>query len=370
MTDREKFAAEYIWIDGKSQLRSKTRILAHSVTLDEETDAPGREKLISKIIPDWTFDGSSTDQATTQNSEVLLKPRDIFRDPFRADGDVLILCDTYIQLTLNSGESKEVKSTPAKGNHRFAATQIFERNPEAKAWFGLEQEYFIMVPDGTFNPTLPLGFSHSKERPGLLRPEQGNHYCGVGAHHVFGRNLAEKHYEHCRYAGVKIAGFNAEVAPGQWEFQIGICEGIQAADHVMVARYILQRIAETHGLVISFAPKPVPHPFNGSGMHTNFSTKSMRETKGYDKILEGIEKLKAKHQEHLEIYGTNTDRLSGECETSEKDKFSWGVGNRQSSVRIPMETFSQQCGYFEDRRPASDADPYQVTAKIFETVVL
>ena len=74
--------------------------------------------------------------------------------------------------------------------------------------------------------------------------------------------------------------------------------------------------------------------------------------------------------EHLAVYGDNSKRLCGECETSTADKFTCGYGNRGCSVRIPTDTLKNECGYFEDRRPASDADPYNVTSIIFNTCCL
>ena len=181
------------------------------------------------------------------------------------------------------------------------------------------------------------------------------------------------HYNLCIMAGVKIAGINAEVAPGQWEFQIGPCEGIQAGDHLWIGRYLLERVAELSNVEVTFHPKPVKGDWNGSGCHANFSTERMRdgdEKDGLDYIMDAIKKLELKHDEHMKVYGENNEeRMSGSHETSSFDKFSYGVGNRSCSIRIPSKTQEEKEGYFEDRRPGSNCDPYLVTSILLQTVM-
>merc|ERR1712167_465200 len=140
--------------------------------------------------------------------------------------------------------------------------------------------------------------------------------------HMDGQILVTQDHKACLYAGLLISGSNAEVMPGQWEFQIGPCTGIQVGDHMTMARYLLGRIAEEHGLVVSFDPK-IFREWNGSGAHTNFPTKTMRAgTKGMKYIDDMMAKFSAKHQLHISLYGAgNEKRLTGEHETSSCDTF-------------------------------------------------
>jgi glutamine synthetase len=158
--------------------------------------------------------------------------------------------------------------------------------------------------------------------------------------------------------------------PGQLEFQVGPCKGIDIGDHLWMARYLLGRVAEDFKISVSYDPKMFKH-FAGSGGHLNFSTKSLREKGGLELLKSYMEKLSKKHTMHLELYGDNSKRLSGEFETSKKDTFTWGFGDRGASVRIPTVSIQNDYKtYIEDRRPASDIDPYVVGALMIDTLVI
>lgn len=337
-----KTIVEYIWIGGNYELRSKVRVIDGDVNN-------------IAVLDDWNYDGSSTNQAVRELSEVIIKPRALFNDPFRKNNHKLVLCDTYKP----TGES-------IKNNNREWAVSIFKQKHEEMPWFGLEQEYFLIDP----KTKKPLGFTEHESDI-----KQGQYYCSVGVENAFGRTIVNEHLEACIYAGITISGINAEVAPGQWEFQIGPCVGIKQGDHMWMARYLLNRIAEKHSVIVNYEPKPIKGEFNGSGCHANYSTKNMRKgTKnktGLEYINEAIEKLREKHSEHMAVYGEgNEERMTGEHETSSFDVFSDADVDRGCSIRRGSETIKNKKGYFEDRRPSSNCDPYLVTAKIFETTIL
>ena len=339
---------EYVWIGGNNELRSKTKV---HVMRNPET-------LTLNDIPQWNYDGSSTGQAPSDDSEVILKPVEMFKDPFRGMYDKLVLCETF-----NSA------NVPLKTNHRNGANIIFNKKLDEEPWFGLEQEYFLM----NSTKKRPLGFP-DRDGGSEFIDCQGQYYCSVGAENAFGRAIVEEHLKKCLYAGIKLSGINAEVAPGQWEFQVGPCVGIEEGDHMWMARYILQRVAESHGVIVNLEPKPVSGDWNGSGCHINFSTKNMRNgtdnKTGLEYINEAIDKLSLKHDEHMAVYGVDNDkRMTGQHETASYGVFSDGIANRGASIRRGNETIKNQKGYFEDRRPASNCDPYLATSKIFDTCV-
>ena len=231
-------------------------------------------------------------------------------------------------------------------------------------WFGIEQEYTLFEPDGV----TPYGWPKGGE-PG----PQGPYYCSAGTETAFGRPVVEAHYKCCLYAGLEISGVNGEVMPGQWEYQIGPCVGIASGDQHLVSKYLLNRVCEQFGIIVSYDPKPIPGDWNGAGCHTNVSTEEMRNPGGYAKIKVAMDRLGApgKPDEHIAAYGEgNERRLTGAHETASYKEFTWGVANRGCSIRIPRMTEKEGCGYFEDRRPSSNMDPYIVTGKIMETCVL
>jgi len=330
-----KVQAEYLWVDADGEVRSKCRTIDTSkATVDQ--------------LPDWNYDGSSTNQAPGDDSEVIIKPRAIFKDPFRQGENILVLTDTYTP----SGE-------PLPTNTRAAAAEAFAGKEDEVPWFGIEQEYTLF----NLDKVTPLGWP-----VGGFPGPQGPYYCGAGADRSYGRVVCDAHYKACLYSGIEISGTNAEVMPGQWEYQVGPVVGIEAGDQMMVSRYILQRVCEDFGVICTLDPKPIPGPWNGAGCHTNFSTEKMRKEGGYAVIESAIRKLGAKHSEHIAAYGEGNDRrLTGDCETASINDFSYGVANRGCSIRIPRSVESDGCGYLEDRRPSSNMDPYVVTSMIFKT---
>lgn len=375
-----KVFLEYLWLDGKEpqQFRGKTKVV------DYREPRWQNHQGFNNInnYPDWSFDGSSTNQAKAgegENTDCVIKPVFQCDDPFRGKPHKLVLCEVF--------DSDGV--TPHKTNKRHLLTTLLKsinlnetidhinhfndglkvvRHPslEDSPWFGWEQEYTLMSkPDFKEGDGLPLG-----HRPNSEPREQGDYYCGIGSDNVVGRKIVEEHLEKCVRVGLDVSGVNAEVLLGQWEYQIGPVTALNGSDQLWMSRYILERVAENHGVIISYHPKPLKsNKWNGSGCHVNFSDKEMRSEGGIDKILETMESLSENHEEHISVYGLyNEERSTGELETPDINKFSYGYSTRDTSVRIPVQTKKEGKGYFEDRRPASNCDPYMVSERMLRTV--
>ena len=327
------YQAEYIWIDGTKPsplVRSKTKIVAD-----------GKEPGI------WGFDGSSTNQATGDNSDCVLRPVFVCKDPLRGPDDKLVMCEVLL-----------TDMTPHPTNTRAACAAVAEKYKSFEPWFGIEQEYTFIQNDR------PLGWpEHGYPAP------QGPYYCGVGGDKMPGREIVEAHTLACIRAGLAIEGTNAEVMMAQWEFQIGILAPPTIGDQLWVARWLLFRIAEDFGVYATLEPKPMLGDWNGAGAHTNFSTKAMRAPGGWDAIIAGCEAIGTRVREHISNYGVGIEaRLTGAHETARFDKFSYGTSDRGASIRIPWSVARDRRGWLEDRRPNANMDPYVVSRLIVETV--
>lgn len=339
-----RIVSEYIWVDGSSptqKLRSKTKV--HDMDIENKTISPDD-------FPEWTFDGSSTGQATGDRSDCILKPVNVIFDPTRSPNHervhCLVLCEVF-----------NADGTPHPTNTRSKLRDVVRATYDFEPLFGIEQEY-TMFKDGR-----PLGWP-----TGGYPPQQGPFYCGVGSDEVFGRELVEDHLAACLDSRLLICGVNAEVMPGQWEFQVGTGDALTVSDHLIFARWILYRIGERHGIVVKLDPKPVAE-LNGAGAHTNFSTKPMRSPGGMQVIAEACEKLGSRHDHHISQYGHGIEqRLTGHHETCSYREFRWGVSDRGASIRIPLHVAQAGQGYLEDRRPCANVDPYVVTRLLLETV--
>ena len=328
-----KTKLEYVWIDGykpEPNLRSKVKIT---------------DKTIFNImdVPEWGFDGSSTKQAEGYSSDCYLKPIRLYSGGL---GDTIyVLCEVMD----SRGKVHETNDRAKLGKEDF------------DFWVGFEQEYFIR----SGHHKNILGFEK-----GIIDP-QGKYYCGVGGQMV-GRSLTEEHLNMCLNYGIGIEGTNAEVALGQWEYQIFAKGKITAADDLWMSRYFLYKIAEKYGYQIELHPKPIIFgDWNGSGLHTNFSNKRMRE-KGGEEYFNSIFKVfESRTKIHIENYGSDNHlRLTGKHETQSIDKFSWGVSDRGASIRVPKSVGETWKGYLEDRRPGSNANPYKVLQIISESLEL
>ena len=341
----ENWKLEYIWLDGNDtkNLRSKVR---YSKIVPQAN--------LLKVIPQWSFDGSSTNQATSENSDCLLKPVKVLPNPIesRQMPTYYILCEV-----LNADGTPHETNTRAKLRKAISESDI-----EQHMFIGIEQEYVVTDP----RTNKPLGWDkYEGEGP----PPQGQYYCGVGADTNVSRNLAEAHANICLQSSINLDGFHPEVMLSQWEYQTGIGTPLDISDQLWMSRFILQRIGERMDVSISYDPKPVEGDWNGSGAHINFSNRGMREDKdlGYINLL--CASLQESHSEAIGAYGIgNEKRLTGNHETSSIENFSWGEADRTASIRIPLSTAKNGRGHVEDRRPAANMDPYEALTYIISTV--
>ena len=308
---------EYIWSDVNNIIRSKTRMHYTKEPLKTLKDI---------TLPVWHFDGSETGQTTVNNSELYLKPQIVFKDPFRGNDAILVVCDVY-----------DTAMTPHVDNVRYYLVETLKEN-KSQPVLGFEQEFYLEKNDrllGLYNPKLSLEDVNQFDESYSYTPEVGiNNYCGVGAGRVVGRECVEQVFKRCQIAGISVTGMNSKRFLSQWEIQL-CSDALTACDQLVILRYILNRTAEMYGLTVNYSPKP-HNEWSGSGCHINYSDTSMRDKNGYDKIVEAIEKLENNHLTHIKNLGTDNElRLTGNTRVSDYNKFSWGVGDRAVSVRIP-----------------------------------
>jgi glutamine synthetase len=329
-----KSKLEYVWLDGSfptQGLRSKTMV---------RKDFDGK----LESCPMWMFDGSSTGQAEGGASDCLLKPVFIIPDPDKANAYLVM------------AEVLNADGTPHETNGRATI-----EDDDEDFWFGFEQEYFLWDPE----TDLPPGFP-----PGGYPAPQGPYYCSVGTKNAFCRNMIDEHLDICLEAGLNVEGINAEVAAGQWEYQIFAKSAKRAGDEIWLSRYLLERTGEKYGLAIEWHPKPLGDTdWNGSGMHANFSNTAMRESGKEETFTKICEEFGKNIERHMSVYGAhNEQRLTGKHETQSIHSFSYGVSDRGASIRIPISTMDDGwIGRLEDRRPSSNGDPYKIAAAIVKT---
>lgn len=343
-----KFTIEYLWLgDDKISNINNININRKIFYTKVKTFDCILDKLELKDIPEWSFDGSSTGHIKLtstdikQNTEIILKPVKLYSH-FNNKFDYIVLCQTYL-----------IDNTPHKSNTRTHILSLFNDFVENKPCYGLEQEYIFM--DSLTNTIY-----------GSTINDNTIHYCSSSIHHAKLRPIVENHYIKCLQMGINISGFNSEVTQSQWEFQIGPTIGIDASDDLTMARFVLERLCESDNLYINYHSKPIKD-YNGSGCHHNFSTihtnkytKSTFES-AYSEIFNNFSN---NHKITLKYYGVDNElRLTGINETSNMLEFSYGIGTRHTSIRIPINNYV----YFEDRRPSASCDPYLSTWALFAT---
>ncbi len=376
---RNPVLLEYIWLDGKRVekegkwkgvlepgIRSKTR--REILSDDEVKQLPSigeniNASVVSNFVRNWSFDGSSTGQATGDKSDCIMKPVRVYYDHYRTQvRDIpcyLVLCEVL------TADGK-----PHKTNTRAKVAE----DEKQEFMFAFEQEYFLF--DRNSQPILAEMYPDPTGN-GFGGPPQFSYYCGIGAANVHpkARAIADEHAIACIATGISHEGINHEVAPGQCECQIKALGAKRAADDLIMARYLLEVTAERYGIIVNLHPKAMGPNWNGSGMHANFSNKKMRE-KGSEKMLNKICEAfrpKSRIKAHILAYGSDNDqRLTGKHETASINDFSYGISDRGASIRIPIANVvnNYRNAYLEDRRPASNADPYQIVQEIMKSVKL
>ena len=282
----------------------------------------------------------------------MLKPVFVCDDPIRGEPHKLVMCEVF----LVSGE-------PHPSNTRAACREIAENYAHHDTWFGLEQEYTF------FDGIKPLGWPDN----GFPAP-QGGYYCGVGADEVFGRPVVEAHLENCLKAGLKISGINAEVMPGQWEFQVGPVAAPEVADQLWVARWLLYRTAEDFPTTVGQQRLGQARPEAGQGRlerrrlpHQLLDRRDARELRRVHRRRRGARHApRAAHRQLRRRHRGAPDRPA-------RDGLAARVHATASRTAAPRCAFRGRSridkkGYIEDRRPNANMDPYVVTRLIIETV--
>jgi glutamine synthetase len=322
-----KIIADYVWIDSGNDLRYKTKIL------------PNGDYSIANI-PEWSFDGMYTKQATNQNPILVLKPVQLYKNPFYSG--YTVLCEVHVR--------DDLGERPHPSNSRLVFLDKSVHLDYIQPQYKLTIEFYINVQD--------VQDSKETSRDSLIK-----NYAGFN---VRFRNLIDTHLEYCLQAGIDISSTFHVGGTDQWSFSVGPTFGIKAIDDLVIGKYILKRLAERLGVGISFHPCPLGKDNRGSACLISYSTMQTRFPGGYNEIQRIINKLKLEHSSFISICGEDTHkRLTGEDGTSTISNFSHGVGTTNTSIRIPYNTFRNKRGCFEDRRPSANADLYKVCLALF-----
>eukprot|EP00891_Asterochloris_glomerata_P004849 jgi/Astpho2/4849/Aster-05785 len=340
--------AEVIWVGCELELHSMTRVLPCMPSGVQE-------------LPTWSFDGSQTGQAPEHCSVVYLKPRSIHPDPFRSGQHILVLCDTFTPPQIEQ-DGAPGQAVPHSSNNRAPCEKVMEAAAGSDPQFSVEQQFTLLDPASNW----PLGWPEGRAPDPSITS-----YCGAGTGHVAGRNLMEEHMAACLQAQISISGSNAGAVPGQWSYSLGPCPGIQLGDQLWLSRYLLMRCAERQGVIASLDPMPVPGNWSGCGAAIHYSTRETRQPgKGWYAIQQHVMRLGAVHMQHMMVYGQgNIKRLLSPDAGRQHLAFTWGLEQKSASVCIPHSVLLQQQGHLEDRRPASNMDPYLVTMMLVCTTL-
>lgn len=343
-----KVIAEYIWLGGSgTDLRSLAKVLENAPASVEH-------------LPDWHIDGSCSGLALPDDHYVYLKPQTFYPDPFRGGRNILVLCGTFVYR-----EASDML-LPHATNNRLPCKRVMDLAVASQPTFSVDQEYTITNPATSWIVSCSVGSVPVQGAPS---------FCGTGGGVVSGREVSESFLMACLHAGLKISAASALACRGQWAYHLGPCDGISMADELWVSRYILLRTAEIHRLNVTFEPEPVPsNNLQSLGCPIEFSTSETRTPEtGMEAIATHVEALKENHVRHVVAYGKGSlQRLSVPHQDALRQRcreFSSGYGNKNTSIMIPHLTRMKRCGHYIDQRPASNMDPYLVTALLVSTTL-
>mmetsp|Transcript_10122 Transcript_10122/g.8919 ORF Transcript_10122/g.8919 Transcript_10122/m.8919 type:complete len:332 (-) Transcript_10122:133-1128(-) len=296
----DKLIAEYIWIDGTgASVRSKSRTLSSKISSISD-------------LPEWNFDGSSTGQAPGHDSEVILKPVNFYPDPFRGGDNILVLCSCHRY------DSKAALMKPANTNFRDNAVELFNTIEDHQPFTKILQSCTL------YKKMSILGQQQLGWPEGGFPASKGNFYNGVGTNNSHGRSIMDSYLQACLYIGVKISNLNSGEMPGEWEFEIGPCKGVETGDQLWMARYLLSRITEDFGTSLTFEPKPIKGNLKKKGCFTKFFTISMRENSEKGISFEGEESIVLSSLKVIELdfHKITREELSTEGDESDNDSIS------------------------------------------------
>ena len=323
--------ATYVWQDVRQHTRCKYKTLA-----------------LGETPPIWNCEGDGGEP------EVLLIPVCVIRDPFFVSNpaDIVVLCECNSPLT----------GGPTETNTRRGAKTIFDKGRNVHPAFGLSQEY-VLCDAKTLQP---WKWNEFFEKSPLSRSDAS--YCGIGTGAVIGREIALKHYRACVYAGLTMSELCTTGLPSQWRFEMGPTEGLRASDELLLARFFLDSLCEQNALKPLYHPKP-KRKCRGSACTVKYSNDQTRKEDGLTEILLIVHSLSESHAEHMPHFGKDNEKRLDGTDASSFHEFVYGTGDKKASVNIPSIVFFEKKGYFEDRRPGANCDPYAVTALIHEAAV-
>ncbi|GAX81512.1 hypothetical protein CEUSTIGMA_g8940.t1 [Chlamydomonas eustigma] len=348
-----KILVEYVWLGSSgSDLRSKSRVFdTRPSSVDD--------------VPMIAVDGGSYDQHP-EGQEVFLKPRKLFRDPFRAGDHLLVLCDSF-KTNVNSSLRNQNSSCtlePSNSNSRAPCEETLNQASAHLPIFAAEQEYCILASSTVPSSTPAWPYAHLPDPckpymsvPGLSEANKLKTYAS-------GRHLAERHLQACLHAGIKITETSQRTSPAArlWSYKLGPLLGVDLADQLWMSRFILLRLSEEEGLSVSFDPTAV----GGAGARCNmkYSTSETRNPGGGLSCIQlHLELLESAHLLHLLAYSKG-------CVSSRSLGFEVGVGgSKEPTLVVPSKTLILKAGHYVDQRPPSNVDPYLAIMVLVSTTL-